>query len=427
VEKITGQRFEDYVQQNFFGPIGMKTATYFLPPANAVTLYHDDGKTAFPYWHIIYRPAGSINASANDMAAYVQFYLDRGLVNGTQVIPAADIDRMENPVSTWPAKDGLKAGYGLSNYWTFNDGFVYHGHDGGVEGGLTDMSYMPEYGVGYFFSINSGNGDAFDKITKAIRKYITLKLQRPVVAPAAPLPAFAADYAGWYEPNSPRQELTHFVGRIAGLTHVSFADGKMTLRATGGPSNFAAVGGRFFRYLPKDGPPEPEASAALITPNADGVFIFAGNTLKRIPTALALAEMALTGFIVLAIISIPIYALFWIIGGFIPRRRRPAERAMRLYPVAAVLSLVAFVAIFILAGSDLITRLGNMTGWSIGLFVTTLLFAVLVLMSCWSVITASGEGVRRSVRWYSRIVSLALLIALVYLAWWGVIGLRTWA
>jgi hypothetical protein len=254
-----------------------------------------------------------------------------------------------------------------------------------------------------------------------------LKLRRPAVAPAAPLPAFAANYAGWYEPNSPRQELTHFVGRIAGLTHVSFADGKMTLRATGGPSNFAAVGGRFFRYLPKDGPPEPEASAALITPNADGVFIFAGNTLKRIPTALALGEMALTGFIVLAIISIPIYAPFWIIGGFIPRRRRPAERAMRLYPVAAVLSLVAFVWIFILAGSDLITRLGNMTGWSIGLFVTTLLFAVLVLMSCWSVITASGEGVRRGVRWYSRIVSLALLIALIYLAWWGVIGLRTWA
>jgi len=31
VEKITGQRFEDFVEQNFFGPIGMKTATYFQP------------------------------------------------------------------------------------------------------------------------------------------------------------------------------------------------------------------------------------------------------------------------------------------------------------------------------------------------------------------------------------------------------------
>ena len=31
VEKLSGQRFEDYVQQNLFLPIGMKTATYFEP------------------------------------------------------------------------------------------------------------------------------------------------------------------------------------------------------------------------------------------------------------------------------------------------------------------------------------------------------------------------------------------------------------
>jgi CubicO group peptidase (beta-lactamase class C family) len=93
VEKITGQRFEDYVQQNFFAPLGMKTATYFPPQANAVTLYHDDGKTPYPYWHIIYRPAGSINASANDMAGYVQFYLNCGMVNGTQAIPGEHVGR----------------------------------------------------------------------------------------------------------------------------------------------------------------------------------------------------------------------------------------------------------------------------------------------------------------------------------------------
>jgi CubicO group peptidase (beta-lactamase class C family) len=427
VEKVTGQRFEDYVRQNFFDPIGMKTATYFPPTANAVTLYRNDGKTPYPYWHIIYRPAGSINASATDMAAYVQFYLNRGTVNGAQVIPAANIDRMESPVSTWAAKDGLKAGYGLSNYWTFDDGFVYHGHNGGVEGGLTEMGYMPEYGVGYFFSINSGNGDAFGKISKAIRKYITVKLQRPAVPAAPPLPALAADYAGWYEPNSPRQELTRFIDRIAGLTRVSFADGKMTLRALNGPSNFAPVEGRFFRYLPKEGAPESAASVALITPNSDGVFIFAGTTFKRVPTLLAIGEIGLTGFVALAVISIPLYALFWIIGGFIPKRRRPAERGMRLYPLLAVASLVAFVAIFILCTSDVIMRLGNVTGWSVALFLTTVIFAVMVLMSTWSVVSASGEGVRRSVRLYSGIVSLALLIALVYLAWWGIIGLRTWA
>jgi CubicO group peptidase (beta-lactamase class C family) len=165
VEKISGQRFEDYVTKNFFELIGMKTATYFQPSTATLTaLYHPDGKTPYPYWNVIYRPAGSINASAKDMAAYAQFYLNRGTVNGAQVMPSASIDRMEIPARTWAAKDGLKAGYGLSNYWSIHDGFVYHGHNGGVAGGLTDLSYLTDYGVGYFYSINGANVDAFQKI-----------------------------------------------------------------------------------------------------------------------------------------------------------------------------------------------------------------------------------------------------------------------
>ncbi len=427
VERVTGQRFEDYVQQNFFAPIGMKTATYFLPAANAVTLYHGDGKTPYKYWNIIYRPAGSINASANDMAAYVQFYLNRGTVNASPVIPAADIDRMESPVTTWEAKDGLKAGYGLSNYWNFQDGFVYHGHNGGVEGGLTELAYMPDYGIGYFFSINSGSGDAFGHIGKAIRGYVTLKLQRPAVPAAAPLPADAARYAGWYVPNSPRQEMTHFLENLTGLSHVTFHDGKMSILGLGSPSNFVPVSGHLFRYLPKDGPPEPAASAALITPNSEGTFIHAGSTMKRLPTILALAQIVLTAFVVLAIVSIVLYAPFWIIGGFFKRRRRPAERPMRLYPLLAVLSLVAFVVVFILSSAHAITLLGNLTAYSAALFLSTLCFAVAALLGAWAVVAAGSDGVRRYVRWFSGFVSIALLIALVYLAYWGVIGLRTWA
>jgi CubicO group peptidase (beta-lactamase class C family) len=170
VEKLTGQRFEDYVTQNFFLPIGMKTATYFQQPSpQLTTLYHPDGKTPYPYWNILLRPAGAINASAKDMAAYLQFYLNRGEVGGVQVMPAASIERMETPTRTWEAQQGLKAGYGLSNYTSVQDGFVYHGHDGGVDGGLTEMAYMPEYGVGYFYSINAGNGAALGKIGEAIR------------------------------------------------------------------------------------------------------------------------------------------------------------------------------------------------------------------------------------------------------------------
>ena len=427
VEKVTGQRFEDYVQQNFFNPIGMRTATYFKPPdGTATTLYHGDGRTPYPYWNIIYRPAGSINASAHDMAPYVQFYLNRGTVNGVVVTPAEDIDRMEVPQTTWAAQEGLKAGYGLSNYWAIMDGFVYHGHNGGVEGGLTEMAYMPDYGVGYFFSINTG-GEAFGKISKAIRNYITLKLEKPAVPAAGPLPADAAYYAGWYEPTAVRPELMHFLVRLLGLQLVRFRDGQMTMTGLSGKSTFLPVSGEQFRYLPKDGPPEPVATVELLKPNSEGRFIHAGGPLQRVPTALALAEIVLTGFFVLAVVAIVVYAPVWIIGGFFRRRRRPAERAMRIYPLLAVLSVLAFVVTFMLASNDIIMRFGNLTVWSATIFATTVLFAATTIMAAWSAAFVRGEGVRRWVRWFSAVVSVALLVALSYLAYWGIIGLRTWA
>ena len=427
VEKITGQRFEDYVEQNFFQPIGMKTATYFKPDASqAVTLYHDDGRTPYRYWNITYRPAGAINASAQDMAAYVQFYLNRGAVNNAQLVPSSDIDRMESPTSTWAAREGLKAGYGLSNYWSFHDGFVYHGHNGGVGGGLTEMAYLPDYNIGYFYSINSGNGDAFSKIGKAIRAYITYHLQRPPVPAAAPLPSDAADYAGFYQPDSPRQEMIRFLDRLGGLSRLHFDNGKMLLSSLNGTSTFIPVSGHFFRYVGKDGPPEPAASAALLTPNADGRFIYAAGTMKRIPTWFALFQVALTAFVIVSMVSILLYAPVWIVGGFFRNRRRPAERSMRMWPLLAMLCLTAFVAIFMGSSGDIIGHLGNVTLWSLAIFAATLLFAVTSLIAAWAAWKGRAEGVRRGVRIYSMIVSAALVLATIYLAYWGIIGLRTW-
>jgi hypothetical protein len=431
VEKLTHQRFEDFVEQNLFRPIGMKTATYFPPPAGtATTLYHNDGKTPYPYWNILLRPAGSINASAQDMSAYVQFYLNRGMVNGVQIVPAADVDRMENPTSTWAAKEGMRSGYGLSNYWSFHEGFVYHGHNGGVAGGLTEMAYMPDYGVGYFFSINAGNGNAFDRVGKAIRAYVTVKLQKPPLPAAASLPSNAAEYAGWYEPDSPRMELTHFLERLAGLSLARIQDGKLLISNLGGWNvTFLPVAGRQFRYVPKKESPEPVATLALLSPNQEGRFIQAGamTTLKHIPAWFAILEIALTAFVLLSIVSILIYAPFWILGGLSRKRRRPAERWMRIWPLTAVLSLVAIVVIFILCADDMLSRLGNLTAWSAASCLVTISFAVTSVASAVAVWRAPAAAVRRGVRRYSSVVTLALLIATAYLAYWGIIGLRTWA
>jgi Beta-lactamase len=408
----------------------MPRPTSSPPRRQSLLLYHDDGKTPYPYWNILLRPAGSINASAKDMAACVQFYLNRGAVNGKQIVPAADVDRMESPTSTWAGKDGLKYGYGLGNYWSIQDGFIYHGHNGGVEGGVTEMAYMPDDNVGYFYSINNGNGDAFYRIGKAIRDYATRNLERPALPAVASLPLQAADYASWYEVDTPRVEMTHFLDRLAIMAWIHFKDGNLLFSYPGGWNDtFVPVTGTQFRHVPKkkDELPDPVAVLELLTPNEEGRFVEAGATMKKIPGWFAIGEILTAVYVILCMISVLVYAPFWVLGGLSKRRRRPTERGMRVWPLIAVLSLVASVGVCIVSSNDLIGRFGNVTGWSVALFLLTILYAVAAVASALSLWRAQAEGVRGGVWRFSITVTVALLIATAYLAYWGIIGLRTWA
>ena len=430
VEKITGIRFEDYIDQNFFKPIGMKTATYFQPASESTTtLYHDDGQIPYPYWHFIYRPSGMINASAKDMASYLLFYLNRGSINDTQILPSVDLDRMESPTSTWAAKEGLKIGYGLGSYWTVQDGFVYHGHNGGIAGGLTEMAYMPDFGIGYFYSINTGNGEAFEKIGKIIRAYITNKLPMPAIPLVGTLSAKAAEYSGWYELDSSREELFSFLDRLIGKAYIRFEDNKLLITSLNERNaTYLPVADNQFRYVPSDHSPEPIPTVALHN-NAEGHFIeFNGMaTMKRIPTWFAISEIVITGFVLLSIISILIYAPFWTFGGLSKKRRRPIERMMRIWPIVAILSLISTDFIICCCRSDMISRLGNLTIWSFSLFLTTIVFAVASIASAAAIWRAPKQEVRPSVRIYSVFVTVALMITTSYFAYYGIIGLRTWA
>jgi hypothetical protein len=183
-----------------------------------------------------------------------------------------------------------------------------------------------------------------------------------------------------------------------------------------------------FRYVPKKDAPEPVATLALLQPKQEGRFIQAGagTTMKQIGMWQAMSEIVLSVFVALAMVSIVAYAPFWILGGLMKERRRPVERGMRRWPLVAVLSLLAAVVIVILCSADFIARMGNMTGWSVAFFLATLLFAVATVLSAVALWRAPEQGVRLSVRRYSALVTAALLIATLYLAYWGIIGLRTW-
>jgi hypothetical protein len=406
----------------------MDTASYFDTPEverRLATLYHQDGMTPFPYWHISLRPAGSINASAREMAHYVEFYLKRGAYGGVQLLPPEAIDRMEIPTSTYAAREGLRSGYGLGNYATVRDRWVFHGHNGGVFGGLTELAYLPEAGVGYVLMINSSNAGALNEISALLRNFVTRTLPKPALPAAAPPSALAPGYAGWYEPASPRNERTRFLARILGLTLVRADQGILSLHGLlSRQRDFVAVSDRLFRREAETVP-----TLALIADATDGTLLqVSGETLRRVPPWLPWLEFGVMAAALLLAASSLAFALVWVPRKIFGDLRSVGHLRVRALPALAALALLlCSIPLLAPGGGNPIERLGTPTLWSVGLFIGTLAFAALAVLGLVVSLLCRHRGINRLVWWHAFAASLLLTVVAAYLASWGVIGIRLWS
>jgi len=432
VQRVTGQRFEDYVEQNFFRPLGMNTASYFGTPdvLNRLTkLYRGDGKTTVPYWKISVRPSGAINASAREMANLVQFFLNRGAVGGQPLLPASATDRMEKPTSTYAAREGLAVGYGLSNYATPDGEWIFHGHDGAVFGGITELAYLPAAGAGYVVMINSGRLDALTQISSLIRSRITRGLKPAEFPPIARVPpAIARDYAGWYELASPRSEPTHFLARLIALAEVNVNETGLILHSLNQPPvSLVAVSDRLFR-LRGDAAP----TLALIADRTDGTFVqstapVGGLTWLRIPGWVVALELEIVAFAALAMSTTVAFAFVWIPRKIFGRLSNAGHLSVRTLPLLATLSFAVLAALYpFQVGPATLARFGHATPWSVALCALTLVFPVLAAAGLLRALQFRNAAINRAAWWHAFLTSALLCIVAGYLGCWGMIGYRSW-
>jgi CubicO group peptidase (beta-lactamase class C family) len=432
VQQLEGQSFEALVHDRLFVPIGMTTATYFPPEPRErlATLYHPDGRTPYLYWYIIERPAGAINASARDMAAYVQFLLNRGAVRGRQVVPRAVIERMELPRSSLTARAGLPVGYGLHlATYVADTGFVWVGHDGGVAGGLTVMAYRPAQGVGFAFMINSGNGDAASRLDHLLRGFLTRDTPRPTPPPAAPLSPLARDRAGWYVADNPRVQDLYFLERMLALVHVRAADSALILTPLVGKARrYVPVTATLFRAAEDSIP-----TLALVSDSLDGrpeaieaMGYLLPRSYRRTPAPLVWLELVTTTAFLLASAASVLFALVWIPRRLFGKLKGAPHLAVRAWPLVAALALFGPVLLVVLSADDAIARFGAPTVWSMTVFLGTLLFPAAGVLGLVAVLRAPRADVHRVVRAYALAAGVLNVVAAAYLAWWGVLGWRSW-
>lgn len=425
VEKITGQTYEDYVQSNFFQPMGMENMTYFASEAykhHGATLYQK-GKPV-DYWHIITRPTGAINASPRDMAKMVQFFIHRGMIDSVQLISDASLKRMETPSTTTGAKAGLESGYGLNNYSTFHKSFVYRTHGGAVDGGLTDFSYLPEYDVGYALMLNSGSIDALFKISKLIRDFQTKDYEPKKILPDTELTKQHAGVTGYYLPINPRIQMVGFMDRLFGVQRIWLREDSVLRKGI--------LGGEIIRYLPAEGIRFKAAEAGLISmvqvadPLAGEVIHEGDLVLKRVSPLKAYGQLILVACWLLFMLVAVGIGLVWPVRYWRGRIPGGANIRIRLWPLlASLFFLITFWAF--LEGGSSINNFGTVGISSLSIMLSTIGFAV---TSVWSVICIIKErkvSMNRLVFWHAAILSGLHLIVTSYLLWHGVIGMRTWA
>jgi CubicO group peptidase (beta-lactamase class C family) len=433
VEKLTGKRFEDYVKETFFDPLGMSTADYFYSPqtrALLTKLYRADGKTPYDYQHIALRPSGALNASAEDMGHALRFLLRRGQSDRGRILGEVSIQRMETSVTSYGAQGGLQDGYGLCNEGLHDRRMrVWRGHSGSIHGALSEFYYLPEQGVGYFFSINAHNGKASWAIANQLTAYLTKDLPLPSPPPAASVPVDVAEaYSGWYRPANPRLEALAFQVRILGLIHMTIHKAGLVIQPLHGSSgHYVAVDGTHFRYE------KLSAANLVLMSTPDGRMAVTNRVVfMKIGTFQAWATIVAAVLFLLAIASVPLFASVWGIRWIFRRMRGVPMLHVRVLPLLAWLSVVAALALAQQAQSpadDTVMRFSHATVWSVAIQLSTLAFAMASTASLLACLRAwkRRKEMNAVAYYHSFAVAIMFVIATLYLARFGVIGYRTWA
>lgn len=211
VAQVSGQPYEQYVQEHILDPLGMAHSTAQSPaPADlqlAVGYMTADGefqKVPTFYGQSAMFPAGAHGSTAADMARFMLALLnneDASVGDSTQghILSAATVARMQQ---TLYAPDSRLRGTAYGLFDLSENGVRTLGHDGDTLGFKTLMLLMPDERLGVFLSYNGEEADALTRQHFGFQRaffdhYYPASAIEPV-QPAADFAAHANRFTGSY-------------------------------------------------------------------------------------------------------------------------------------------------------------------------------------------------------------------------------------
>lgn len=426
VEKITGERYEDYIQSRFFQPLAMDDSGFYFDDhfrSNAATLYR--GSQALPYWHLPNRAAGGMHSSLDDMVRLLRFMQHpEETVDGT-VLKADSVRLMERPVGSRAAAAGIEIGWGAGLTSFHHKGQIYYGHEGALPGVRALVAYMPQGKQGHVVLTN-GESPAANQIHKLLADYEATKQASEKANPARSMGHPNASLSGFYQLVSPNAEQWRIAHKLIPWK-IAVADGGITVAPLvgGKPRKLSATASG--QYLQ-----EGSGRVALVAtedPLLGSVLHYGPMTLKKTGILSALLPLLLVASWLVTTILGLLFLMVWLPRKLFGRNMAVADVRLRSWSIIPVFGvLTAFVGtVMVSRGPEPFALAATMTLPSLMVFIGPIVF---VLASLWAL--RVGYLHRKQTTggfWRNHAIVLMGLNAVLacFLTGYGVVGLRLWA
>lgn len=199
VARVSGEGFEERVQQSLLAPLGMRASRMVAPPADPRTRAtgHVIGRAGevvpapvYP-WSRSHAASGTLFSNALDMARWVRMLLGRGALDGVRVLAAETLEGMWRPVVPWEQDANISQGLVYRVYE--HRGHRALGHGGWDVGFRCGMTVLPEAGVGAVVMSNFHWAAMLQLVHAALD--VALGVESP---PALPDPASLEVFCGTF-------------------------------------------------------------------------------------------------------------------------------------------------------------------------------------------------------------------------------------
>ncbi|HSG22265.1 MAG TPA: serine hydrolase domain-containing protein [Azonexus sp.] len=227
VQNVSGERFDDYMDQHFFQPLGMKQSN-FSP--RAITKAYDHNK-ASEVFSLRDMPAANLLSNVVDLSQFLKMQFADGKYGQREILSATSVQemlRVQNAGFPLTFQQYVGLGWMLSGIEVPGGGLVAS-HGGSLPDSHSMMTILPEHKLGVVVLSNSATaaGSVSKIASEALRLMLEAKTgirQEPAIAVRSPERAPTAE------------ELRFFKGHfdtLVGLAKISTESGKIDADAVG--------------------------------------------------------------------------------------------------------------------------------------------------------------------------------------------------